>query len=101
MIVYNITMKVTPAIEAAWLQWQQEEHIPEVMATGFFNNHRFYKLLEQDENEGVTYVVQYFADNMQAYQDYIDKHAPSLRVKAQEKWGNQFIAFRTLMQAVN
>lgn len=101
MIVYNITIKVTPAIETAWLRWQQEEHIPEVMASGFFSGHRFYKLLDQDEAEGITYVVQFFADNMQAYQTYIETVAPALRLKTQDKWGNQFIAFRTVMQAVN
>jgi len=94
-------MKVAPDIESAWLTWQQEEHIPEVMSSGAFTNHRFYKLLEQDESEGLTYVVQYFAETAADYELYIKEFAPGLREKALEKWGNKFIAFRTLMQVVN
>lgn len=99
MIVYNITIKITPEIETEWVQWQQEEHIPDVMASGRFTDYKFYRLLQGDE-DGITYVVQYFARNMEEYNRYIEQTAPPLRQKALDRWGNQFIAFRTLMQSV-
>jgi len=99
MIVYNITIKITPEIETEWVQWQQEEHIPDVMASGRFMDHRFYRLLQDDE-DGLTYVVQYFASSMEEYNLYIEQTAPVLRQKALDRWGNQFIAFHTLMQSV-
>lgn len=101
MIVYNITIKIEPAIEKEWIQWQKEEHIPEIMATGCFKKYQFYKLLEQDEEDGITYIVQYFADSENQYNKYIAEAAPLLRQKATQKWGNQFIAFRTVMEVVN
>jgi hypothetical protein len=101
MIVYNITNKVHPAIEAGWVQWQKEEHIPEVMSSGQFSDYKFYRLLEQDESDGVTYIVQYFTSDIHHYNKYIDSFASALRQKALDKWGNKFIAFRTLMQVVN
>lgn len=101
MIVYNITIKIEPQIETEWIQWQKQEHIPEIMATGCFEKYRFYKLLEQDEEDGITYIVQYFADSENLYNKYVAETAPILRQKALEKWGNKFIAFRTIMQAVN
>ena len=45
MIVYNISNKVETAIEADWVQWQQQEHIPAIMASGQFTDYKFYKLL--------------------------------------------------------
>lgn len=99
MIVYNITIKILPEIETGWVQWQKEEHIPDVMASGRFSDYKFYRLL-QDEEDGITYVVQYFAESIEEYNQYIDETAPSLREKALTRWGNQFIAFRTVMQAV-
>jgi len=101
MIVYNITLKIEPAIEAQWLPWQKEEHIPDVMATGQFIDHKFFRLLDQHEEDGVTYVVQYFAATIDHYNTYVREFSQQLRQKAFDKWGNQFIAFRTIMQSVD
>ncbi len=101
MIVYNITMKVDPSIEEEWLEWQKNEHIPEIMQTELFAEFKLYKLLEQDEAEGNTYVVQYYAPSSAHLDKYLEKFAPSLREKAIEKWGNKFIAFRTKMEVVH
>jgi Domain of unknown function (DUF4286) len=101
MIVYNLSIKIHPAIEAAWLQWQKEEHIPEVMSSAQFSDYRFYRLLEQDESDGITYIVQYFAPDIDHYNRYINSFASLLRKKALDKWGDKFIAFRTVMQGVN
>ena len=101
MIVYNISIKVDANIEIKWVEWQKNEHIPEIMSTGYFTDYKFYRLLEQDESDAVTYVVQYFAPDIHHYHRYIDAVASSLRQKAFDKWGNKFIAFRSVMQVVN
>lgn len=101
MIVYNVTIKIAPRIEEAWLQWQMEEHIPEIMSTGLFREWRMFRLLEHDNSEGSTYVVQYYADNIEKYECYVQDHAPGIRKKIIDKWGDQFIAFRTVMELVN
>ncbi len=100
MLVYNITMKVDPGIEEEWIRWQREEHIPEIMATGLFTEHKFYRLLEQDETEGITYVIQYFTSSMEEYNLYLNEFAPLLRKKALDKWQGRFVGFRTIMQVV-
>ena len=101
MIVYNNTVKIDPAIEAAWLQWQQQEHIPDIMASGQFTQWKMFRLLEQDDTEGMTFVIQYFAPGMENYKRYMEVYDPVLRQKAFDKWGNRFIAFRTIMEVVN
>jgi hypothetical protein len=101
MLVYNITLKIATEIEKDWKQWMKEEHIPEVMSSGLFIEYKFYRLLDQDEADGITYIVQYFSSSLKNYEQYVAETAPLLRKKANERWGNQFIAFRTLMQAVD
>jgi len=101
MIVYNVTNKVQPDIEAEWVRWQREEHIPDILASGQFTEYKFYRLLEQDETEGITFVVQYFAPDIDHYDEYVNSFAPALRKKALDRWGNKFIAFRTIMEVVN
>ena len=101
MIVYNVTIKVPHDIEKEWLDWQRNVHIPEVMASGKFTSYKFYRLLQQDEEDGKTYIVQYYASSMESYNQYIEQTAPSLRKSFADKWNNQLTLFRTIMEVVN
>ncbi len=101
MIIYNITVKVSSTIADEWINWQVNEHIPEIMETKLFTDYKVLKLLNEDEAEGPTYVTQLFADNMLNYDAYINDHAPRLRKTAISKWGDQFIAFRSLLETVH
>ena len=100
-IVYNNTIKVDPQIEKEWINWQKNEHIPEVMATGLFNDYKLFRLLEQDETEGITYVIQYFSPSFEHYKKYINEHAALLSEKSFAKWSDQYISFQTVMKTVN
>ena len=100
MIVYNISNKVELAIENDWVQWQQQEHIPAIMASGMFTHYTFYKLLEEEDDVTATYIAQYFAPTVEDYHNYIQNFAPRMRKDAFDKWGNRFIAFRSVMQVV-
>jgi hypothetical protein len=101
MIVYNTTVKIAPQIEEAWVDWQKNEHIPEVMATGLFGDYKFFHLLEQDEAEGITYVIQYFSPTIEHYKKYIEDFATLLGEKNFARWRDQFISFHTVMEIVN
>lgn len=100
MIVYNITTKVQPAIDAEWLQWQQQEHIPEIMATGFFTAHRLFRLLEQDDSDGNTYAIQYYSINAEQYDAYMSKHSETMKGKALKKWGDKIMSFRSVLEVI-
>ncbi len=101
MIIYNVTIKVDMSIASPWLQWMKEEHIPAMIATGYFKEASILQLLEIDDSEGPTYAIQYKADTLQAYKDYIDKYSVDMRKESFEKWGDKFIAFRSVMSVVN
>jgi hypothetical protein len=98
MIIYNVTVKVETGSAKEWVEWMKKEHIPELMRTGLFLDYRLCRLLEQEESEGVTYTVQYFCDSMEDYNTYISEHSKKMRDKAFKRFGNRFIAFRTVMQ---
>ena len=93
--------KVDPQIEKEWIDWQKNVHIPEVMATRLFTGYKFFRLLEQDESEGITYVIQYFSSSVDHYRKYHEEFAESLNEKALAKWGDRFISFHTVMKIVN
>ena len=101
MLIYNVTCKVSWPIHDAWVQWMKEKHIPEVMSKACFTEYRFARLLDIEEEEGPTYTIQYSAATRDNYERYIDLFAPALRKDITKNWGDQVIAFRTLMELVN
>lgn len=101
MLIYNVTIKVQDSIKEEWLIWLQEEHIPELIKTGCFTEATVLQLLEVDDSEGPTFAIQYQCISKALYNRYIENFADSLRQKSFDKWGDQFIAFRTLMKVVN
>lgn len=101
MIIYNVSIKTTLAIHKAWIEWLIKEHAPEMLATGLFLKYQVCRLLDQEEDGSATFVVQYYCKDMQSYQTYIDKYSESMRAKGYEKFGNQFVGFRTLMEVLD
>jgi hypothetical protein len=100
MIIYNVTLKVDAAATEEWVLWMKGEHMPEVLATGLFTECKLCRLLEQDEVEGVTFVVQYLCQSIKEYNDYIDNHALTMREKSNKAFGGKFVAFRTVMEVL-
>ena len=100
-IIYNVTTKVEHSIAEAWLAWLKEEHIPDLIQTGCFTHAVILKLQEVDDADGPTYAVQYHAESKELYNRYIKEHAPAMRKKVIDKWGEKFISFRTLMEVVH
>jgi len=101
MIIYNVTVKVDHSIAEPWLAWLKEEHIPDVISTGCFTHANILRLLEVDETDGITYAVQYHSSSKELYNRYISDFAEAIRDKAFDKWGNKFIAFRSVMMVVH
>lgn len=101
MILYNVTVKIDRSVHEAWLDWMRSEHIPDVMATGFFTKHLMVRLLDPPADEdGITYAVQYFCKNIEALRRYQSEEAPALQAKHFERFQGKFVAFRTVMKIV-
>lgn len=101
MLIYNVTVQVERSIAGQWLSWLQQEHIPEVLQTGCFLKHQVVQLINTEETESVTYAIQYYTEGEKELNEYLNEHAPVLRQRGFDKWGNQFIAFRTIMQVIS
>jgi len=101
MLIYNVTIKVDDSIANEWLDWLREEHIPAMIATGCFNRAVILRLQETTEQDGVTYAVQYYMENEAMYNHYLSSFADDMRKKGNDKWGNKYVAFRSLLEVVN
>nr|WP_315418198.1 DUF4286 family protein [uncultured Pedobacter sp.] len=99
MFLYNVTLILEDAAAEDWLQWMQDVHIPEVMATGLFVSNRLLKVVDSP-NEGVTYCTQYVVETLDNYNKYQETFAPALQAELNEKFKNRFVAYRSLMEFV-
>ena len=99
MLLYNVTIIIEDSAVEEWLQFMNESHIPEVMATGKFVSNRLLKILDSP-NEGVTFCAQYVVENLVDYEDYQQNFAPALQADLQQKFENKFVAFRSLMEFI-
>ncbi|MGQ7852948.1 DUF4286 family protein [Pedobacter sp. WC2501] len=99
MFLYNVTLILEDAAAEEWLQWMQDIHIPEVMATGLFVSNRLLKVVDSP-NEGVTYCTQYVVETLDNYNKYQETFAPALQAGLNEKFKNRFVAYRSLMEFV-
>lgn len=100
-LIYNVTIKVSNSIHLKWLSWMQQRHIPSVLATGCFFKAVLLRLKDIDDEDGITYAVQYHAASEANYERYLADYATALKQDSFDTWGNQFIAFRTVMEVVN
>lgn len=99
MIVYNVTIQVDHDIEKEWLEWMNSVHIPDVLATGCFLEGRISRLMVDDET-GITFSIQYTLENMQKLEEYQEQYAEKLQKEHADRYGDKFVAFRTVMEVV-
>ncbi len=99
MFLYNVTLILDATAAEEWLQWMQDIHIPQVMATGMFVSNRLLKVVDSP-NEGVTYCSQYVVETLDNYNKYQETFAPALQAELNEKYKNRFVAYRSLMEFI-
>ena len=100
MILYNITINVTSDIEQDFISWMKSTHIPEVLETGMFVDHRFYRLLHESEDGSINYSIQFFTETIEKMMEYERNHAPALRTKTRERYQDKAVSFRSLLETI-
>jgi hypothetical protein len=70
------------------------------MNTGKFLQNRILRVHGEEEN-GVTYAVQYTALNRSELDSYFVEHAPRLQKEHVDKYGNRAVAFRTILEILH
>jgi hypothetical protein len=100
MLLYNVTVGIDKDVEAEWLEYMRDKHIPDVLNTGMFVNAKMYKVLHDQDDGTISYSVQYFAESIDHFQQYLDVFAPVLIDEHRKKFNNKHVAFMTLLEEV-
>lgn len=100
MIIYNVTINIDESIHDDWLNWMQQKHIPDMLATGKFSKALMTRVMVEEEMGGITYSIQYTTDSKQTLQRYYAEDAAQLRGDSKPFEG-KFVAFRTELEIVS
>lgn len=77
----------------------REKHMDEVIGTGCFTHYSLSKMItRQPDEDWVTFVVQYYAPNIEDYHRYEELFAEKIRQEGLHKFGNNVLIFRSLME---
>lgn len=101
MIYYNVTINIHESVHDQWLDWMQNKHIKDVIATGKFSSARMVRVLVEEEMGGLTYAIQYTTDSKETLQRYYIEDAPRLREEGAKLFGDKMLAFRTELELVS
>lgn len=101
MILYNITVNIENSVATEWLQWMKEVHIPEVMSKGYFLNNQIARLINEIDNGGTTYAVQYYCRNMADLEEYQRDHAPALDSRHMKRYEGKHVIFSSVLEVVS
>ena len=96
MLLFNVTVIVEEASATEWLNWMKDIHIPQLMETESFVSYRLLKIVDSP-NEGVSYCVQFVAENQEKHQNYLDLHEQHFIGDMYAKYPNKLVTFSTLM----
>lgn len=101
MIIYNVTTNIHESLNDQWLNWMQQKHIPEILATGKFSSARLVRVLIEEEMGGTTYSVQYTTDCKETLEKYYQEDASGFRDEALQLFGDKMLSFRTELELIS
>ena len=100
MILYNITFNIEKEIEKEWLFWMRENYFSYVLGTDLFFDVKLFRLLNEAENDGITYSVQFFTDSLDKVELYLEKYAKKIVETHNEAYKYKHVSFMTLLESV-
>ena len=100
MIIYNVTSNIDESVHQKWLDWIKN-HIPHVLATGYFTEAKLTRVLVEEDLGGVTYSVQYRAKSREHLNAYYANSADKLRQEGMQLFADKVLSFRTELEIVD
>ena len=100
MILYNITFNIEPEIQQEWLAWMKKYYFPYILSTKLFADLKIYRLLNEIENQGITYSIQFFSDSLENVNTYLEEYASNIVAEHNEAFKHRHVSFMTILEHV-
>lgn len=102
MLLYQVTVMIQHPREAEWRTWMIDQHIQDVLDTGYFEEATIYKQLQPPPPEGsTTYCISYRCPSQDALEDYLNDAAPALQKDHTDRFQGHFSASRVILETIS
>lgn len=98
MVICNTTISIDNLVVEEWASWMQATYIPLLKNTGSFIDVRLFKVLNDQDQGGLSFALMMMSRDMQTYTDFEAKHARKLDQLHNIKYGSKFVSFRTMLE---
>ncbi|MDB5228437.1 MAG: hypothetical protein JWN78_2630 [Bacteroidota bacterium] len=100
MYIYSVTIHIDKNTEDEWLVFMKEKHIGDVLAAGYFKSCSMRKVLNENDDQHITYNLEYGVETKDDYNAYRQFVAPALQAELMEKFNGKFSAERLFYKIV-
>ncbi len=100
MLIFNTTYKVSNSFTDSWIKWIQSSHIPFMMADKQFSRPQIAKIVGSEDEEGVSYSVQFHISDMQTLMDWHKQNATDFQQRFQKEFGSNVQFFSTVLEVI-
>ena len=76
--------------------FMHEDHLPKIFASNCFESFRMCRIIDE-EADSTTLAVQYVAHSLEHLKKYNTIYAPQLQTEHKEKFGNDAVAYRSVL----
>lgn len=99
MIVYSVSCTMQQDIADEWQQFFVEKHLKDVVNTGCFTSYSFRRLLD-GIGEEVTFVSEYYAHDMAAFERYNAEFGTILKKDVQDLFSGKYKCTRAIYEKI-
>ncbi len=98
-IIYNITTIVDHSKKEEWLQWVDQDLIPQINESGLFFDVKLMRIIDREYNpDGSTYALQLFAESFHNCRTYELEYLPKISEDESSKFSGKLASFTTFME---
>jgi hypothetical protein len=98
MILYNITFKVEPESVADFKFFLAESHFPVLDDRKEILRYEFFRLLNQDDSDGLTFTLQHFLPDLGTYNHFIAFIDSKFKQQLWKEFGEKVLYFCTVLE---
>lgn len=95
MILYEVNIELEKQIEGKFLSWLKD-HITEVCQAGGFISAQIFRVADKES----CFSIHYLIENRDKLEIYLKNHAPKLRQKGIDQFGDKFKANRRILDLI-
>lgn len=101
MIIYNTTFHIDNGILDEGVTYLKEVYLPRASASGFLQNPLLRRVLHNQDNEGVSFSVQFHVKNTDALNYWLENEGNILHQELVARFGRKIAGFTTLLEEID